>query len=112
MSTEFVVTAKINPGKFADTVSEGDASTYSIDFRPWQSDNSTITSVTWTVETGTATISNTALSSGIATALITFTQDGLCVISALATTASEKKKVWIEVNVRDLKYPADDYGMF
>jgi|NOAtaT_7_FD_contig_21_9941515_length_616_multi_6_in_0_out_0_2 hypothetical protein len=111
MSTSFVVAAKINPLKFSDTAAEGDATTYEIDFRPWQADNSTITSVTWEVKFGEAGISNQTLTSGVASALISFSKAGLCLIAITAITASEKKKVFIEVETRDITYNPDGYDV-
>ena len=52
MSTDFVITSENNPDLFRDTTSKAEAKTYSFDFTPWEEDNSTITSATWTVEAG------------------------------------------------------------
>lgn len=110
MSTDFVVSAKSNPSKVSSNVCKGDAVTYEFDFTPWQEDNSTITSVTWTLESGSAAISNKVLTSGVATALVTFTDAGRNIISVLAATATEKKKVFLDVTARDQQLIADDYG--
>jgi hypothetical protein len=110
MSTDFVVAAKNNPSKFTHRVSEDDAVTFTVDFTPWQEDNSNITSVTWTLESGSAAISGQNLTSGIASALVTFSDSGRNIISVLATTASEKKKVWIDIEATDQDKFIDDYG--
>ena len=111
MSTDFVVTAKSNPERFQHNVSIDDAVTFSIDFSPWAEDNSEIDSVTWVSETGQIGISNQALNNGIATALLTFSQSGRSMVSVLATTANEKKKVWLDLRAKDLKWHYDDYGI-
>lgn len=111
MATEFYVTAENNPLKHFDVVNKGDAVTYSFDFRPWQEDNSNISSVTWTVEAGNAAVSGASQSSGLATALVTFSDAGKSLISILATTSSQKKKVYLEVLAKDqLLASTDDYG--
>lgn len=110
MSTKFKVTARSKKNKFTDTVSITDAVTYEIDFSAWQEDNSTVTSVTWAVESGQAGISGEALASGVASALITFSEQGRNLISILATTATEKKKIWIEVYSKDYEVEPNDYG--
>lgn len=111
MSTDFVVTAYGKPDRFKDRVSKGDAVTYYINFSPWQEENSDITSVTWTVEAGQASVSGASESAGFATALVTFSSAGNNLISILATTATQKKKVWLEVYAADEEVFADDYGL-
>lgn len=112
MSTNFVVTSKDNPQKFYDNVSKGDVVTYHFDFSPWQDDNSTITSIVWTLESGNASISNQVLTSGVAAALVSFPQEGRNTISVLAVTANEQKKIFINIIARDqqLEFPIDGYG--
>lgn len=111
MPTSFVLPSKTRIDTFRDNVSIGDAVTYEIDCRPWQGDNSTITSVTWTVEAGNAAISGQSLTSGVATALVTFTDSGKSLISILITTATQKKKVWLEVLAKNMQVYMDDYGL-
>lgn len=111
MSKNYVVAAKINPTRFSDKVSKGDAETYVVDFTPWQEDNSPVTTVTWTLESGSAGISNQSLVSGVASALISFNDAGTQVISVLANTGTQKKKVWFEIFAHDLDFIANDYGV-
>ena len=112
MSVSFTLTSKTRVDSFKDTVSIGDAVTYEFDCTPWQEDNNTISSATWTVESGNASISGQSLVSGVASALITFSQAGKALISLLLTTATEKKKIWLEIRCKDLQAPlGDDYGI-
>jgi len=112
MSTDYTVTAKGKPDIFYDNVSIGDAKSYAFDFTPWQEDNNTITSVTWVIEQGAPAINNQSLSGGIASALMTFSQSGKSLVSITADTGTEKKKVWLEVNAKDLEDNFNqDYGM-
>ena len=110
MSTDFTVTTKTRLDAFKDKVSIGDIATYEFDCTPWQDDNSTITGATWTVESGSASISGQAVSSGIVSAQVSFTQAERVLISILLTTATEKKKLWLEIICRDYQLPIDDYG--
>lgn len=110
MPTQFTLTTKTRVDTFRDVVSIGDAVTYQIDCTPWQEDNSAISSASWTVECGEAGISGQSLVSGVVSALITFSQSGKALISILLSTATQKKKIWLEVRAKDLNGSADDYG--
>lgn len=111
MSTDYTITAKGSPDVFLDRVSVGDAVKYVFDFSPWQEDNNTITSVTWSIEKGMLTIEEQALSNGVASALVTFSQSGKSLVGIIADTGSEKKKAWLEVSAKDahVNNEVDDY---
>lgn len=113
MSVQFTLSSKTKLDTYKDSASIGDAITYSFDLTPWQEDNSNITSVSWSVEGGygNASISNESLVGGIASALITFNQRGKSLVAIQINSATQKKKVWLEVNVKDLQIQADDYGI-
>lgn len=112
MSTKFTVPAKAKRNKFQDEVSKNDALTYEIDFTAWQEDNSTITAVTWTVEGGSVGVSGEALTDGVASALLTFTDEGKCLVSVKATTAVEVKQIWLEIKARDYELIMTDYNYY
>ena len=103
MSTDFVITSENNTELFRDTKSKAEAKTYSFDFTPWEEDNSTITSATWTVEAGQAAITSKTLSSGIITSLITTTESGGSLIKLVATTSAQIKVVWLDILAQDMK---------
>lgn len=110
MPTEFVLPSKTRIDTFKDNVSIGDAVTYELDCTPWEADNNEIVSATWTIEAGYATISDEAVSDGIVSALVSFEQASKVLISILLTTSQQKKKLWLEVLAKDMKYYPDDYG--
>lgn len=112
MTTDFVVATKDNPRKYLDNVAKNDAVTYKFDFGPWADDNHPIISVTWSLQTGNAAISNQALVNGVASALISFPQYGRNMISILAASAYETKQVWLYVVAHDEQYELtlDGYG--
>lgn len=112
MARTYVITAQHNPlDGFKDTLTKGDKRKYSFDFSPWAEDNNTISAVTWTVESGSATISAEALSSNVATALITVADTGRSIIKIAADTGTEQYIVWLNVFVRDPSYEyVNDYG--
>ena len=103
MATDFIITSENNPETFNNTMSKGDAVTYSFDFTPWEEDNSTITSATWTVEAGQAAITGKTLTSGVITGLITTAESGGSLIKLIATTATEIKVIWLDLMAKDLK---------
>lgn len=111
MTIAFTLLAQTRQDVFAANASIGDATKYQIDCTPWQEDNGTITSAEWTVESGTASIASENLTSGITSAIITYTQAGKALTSILLTTATTKKKIWLAVSVKDMKLLADDYGI-
>ena len=112
MSTKFYVTSEDNPDKLFSRVNKNDAVTYSFDFRPWQEDNHTITSVTWTLEAGNASLGTPSTTSGVSTCLVTFSNAGKSLISVKATTSTEVKKVFLAVLAKDeLLAATDDYGL-
>ena len=113
MATSFVVTASRNPQIFKDVGFKDGAIKYSIDFTPWQDDNATVTGVTWTVISGSATVSGEALTSGVATALVTFGSEGGTLIQIKATTASSGIYVlYLEVLAKDPNSATDDNGFY
>lgn len=110
MSVRFTLTSKTKVDVFRDTASIGDVVKYEFDCTAWQDDNDTITSVTWALESGQASIASQALSSGLVSGIVTLSQSGKALISLLLNTATRKKKIWLEIGVKDLEMPADDYG--
>lgn len=108
---KFVIPARGKPDRVQDNVSLGDVVTYSFDFTPWEEDNNPITSATWTNEAGTVGISGQDVTDGILSAELTFNQSGKALVSILAVTAVQQKKVWLEVNVKDYDQYSNDYGM-
>lgn len=110
MAKTIAVTALNNPDRISDRVSVGDIEKYSFDFSAWQEDNDTITDIVWTVESGSAIIATPTLVSGVSTALITFSNAGLNLISIAAETSTTKKRVWMIVRATDGNLTAD-YGL-
>ena len=110
MAKTFYVPAGAKPDRYVDSVSIGDVVTYRFDITPWQEDNSTVTTVTWTNEAGQASISDEALTSGVATANVTFNESGRNIISLQINTATQKKKIWLNVYAKDHDRYIDDYG--
>lgn len=110
MATSFFVTANETPSRFYDRVNDGDAVTYSFDFRPWQDDNATITGVTWALEAGNAVVGTATTTSGVSTSTVTFSDPGKSLISVTAATASAQKRVYLEVVAKGDGI-TDDYGL-
>lgn len=112
MATDFVVTATRNQQIFKDVGFKDGAIKYSFDFGPWADDNGSITSVTWTVKAGSATISGDALAGNVATALVTFGDTGATLIQIKAVTASSGTYIaYLDVLAKDPQSGTSDYGM-
>ena len=88
----------------------GEANTVQIDFAPWESDNGSVTSVDWATKSGQAGITNESLSSSIASALITTSQEGRSLIKVTATAGNNIFVLWLDVKSKDLQsYQPSDY---
>ena len=113
MASEFTLTAENNPEIFRDVAMKDGKKTYSFDFGPWAEDNHDITAVTWTVKAGQAAVSGQALTSNVATALVTFSQSGGSLIQVKAETASNEVYVaYLDVMAKDPEAAYNnDYGM-
>jgi len=90
---------------FADDIKK-----HSVDFSMWVDDNATVTSVTWTVESGSASISNESLTSNKSTITVTTTESGFSMLKAVATDGTHSEAVYIRLRARDpQEFPIDDY---
>ena len=92
---------------------EGAVKKLALDFNVWSEDNATVSSVTWSVESGSAGISNEALTSNVASINITTSQAGNSVIKALATDGTNTIPVYIRIKCREPFYNEGipDYGL-
>ena len=110
---QFVVTALDNPDRFTARESVGGADTYSVDFSPWAEDNSALTGATWTVESGTATVTGQALASNVASALVSFPQAGSVLLKLTPATSGAVPLTWVQIAVRDPQAAAvKDHGYY
>ena len=96
-----VIKALDNSSRTRDSINIGSARSYNIDFSPWAENNNTVTSVTWTVKNGSASISGESLTSNVANALITFSQAEKNLIEIKGITTSETFVTYLEVLVKD-----------
>ena len=101
MSKDYYVRAVDNPNIMQDQFNINAKRTYNFDFSPWSEDNNNITSATWTVKTGQASITGQSLSSNVATAQIEGTEEGRSIIEILADTGTEKYSAYLNLYVRD-----------
>lgn len=112
MATEFIITAENNPQIFYDIAFKDGVKTYSFDFKPWAEENHDVTTVTWTVKSGQATVSGEALTSNVATALVTFSQAGRSLIQIKAATASNETFIaHLDILAKDPQAIVNDYGL-
>lgn len=109
MAKTFHITAGAKPDQYTDIVSIGDVVSYRFDATPWAEDNNDISSVVWTVESGQVSITGQQLASGVASANVTFSQQGSNLISLQINTIAQKKKVWLQVYAKDVDRYVDDY---
>lgn len=110
---DYVITAQDNPELFKHITFKGSATAFSIDFNPWSDDNHDVSSVTWSVEAGQASVSGASLTSNVASALITTSEAGGSLIKALADTGTEKYVVFIEILSKGpAVITSNDYGLY
>lgn len=112
MATDFFISAENNVQKFVDVTFKDAVVKYSFDFSAWADDNATITSVTWTVKSGAAAVSSESLTSNVATALVTFGNQGGNLIQIKAVTASNGTYVaYLDVLSKNPTMGTNDYGL-
>lgn len=101
LNSNIVIPAFPKQQIYKDRLIEGDIQDYSIDFSPWSEENNNINSVTWDVVSGNASLSNEALSSNIATAVINVSQQGRNLIQVKAVGTTSTKVIWLDIFVED-----------
>lgn len=88
---QLVVTATGKPDHLDARMNVDETTKFDIDFSPWLEGKGTITSTTWTVRNGNASVVDTDQS-----ALISVSNAGISLISCLVETSTgEAKKVWL-----------------
>lgn len=90
---------------------KGGAEAVEFDFSAWADDNGTVTAVTWTLKSGQAAISGQTLTSNVASALITTSEQGASLVQIVATAGSNKYVANLEIRAKDPEYPSQDYGL-
>jgi len=108
---DYVITSEDNQQIFSDANNKGAAITYQFDFNPWSEDNNAITSVTWTIKSGQATITNEVLSSNVASSLITLNEIGGALIEVTADTGTQIYVTFLDILARDQQRIVRDYGL-
>lgn len=81
----------------------GESNTIEYDFAPWETDNGSVTSVTWSTELGQAGITNESLASSTASATVTTNQEGKSLIKIAATAGNNTFATYLHVLSRDPK---------
>ena len=79
----------------------GEDQAITVDFSPWAEDNATVTSVTWTTETGDAVVDGSSLSSNVESVRITTANEGTSLLKAVATDGTHTKPVFFKVTCKD-----------
>ena len=100
-SNKFVIKAFDTQQTFKDNVSIDTARTYTIDLSPWAEENNNITTATWTVKSGAASVTNKTLASNVVSALITFSSAQNNLIKIKLETGTEIRIVWLDIHVFD-----------
>ena len=112
MSRTFYITTQTRQQQLGVLQMAGDDETLNIDFSAWAEDNAELTSATWTVVSGTATVDGQSLATNVASARITTTLAGTSHIKLSATDGTHTKTVFILVMAKDpsVIYSVSDYG--
>ena len=92
---------------------KGDVKKISVDFSSWVDDNGTVTSVTWTTESGQASIGTKTLSSNVASAILTTSEAGGSMLKITATDGTHTEALYIRVLTKDPQAVTaiPDYGL-
>ena len=92
---------------------KGDAKALSVDCSPWKDDNGTVSTATWSVESGSASISSEALTSNVASCLLTTSSPGTSMIKLVVTDGTHSEAIYIKCKCKDPQTAFDvatDYG--
>jgi len=108
---DYVITSEDNQQIFNDADNKGAAITYQFDYNPWSEDNNNVTTVTWTIKSGQATITNEALASNVASSLITLNEIGGTLIEVKADTGTQIYVTFLNILARDQNRIVRDYGL-
>jgi hypothetical protein len=107
----FVATANRNRDIEKILTFEGQTETVQWDLSPWEADNSAVSSVSYEVKNGSASVSNESLSSSVASFTVTTSQSGKSLIKiTLTTSGNEVGILHLEVYSRDPQVITEDYG--
>ena len=109
MAKTYYVTPTRTRRKQSRLAFESGQETISFDYTSWAQVNGTVTTVTVTVESGQAAISNEALTSNVKSMVVTISYDGRSLIKLVATAGNNKDVQWLEVVARDLDVETQDY---
>lgn len=104
-----ITTDKNIDSPLRDRVYIGDVTEYEFDFSPWAEEYGTITTVTWTTESGQASVSGETLSSNIATANVSTQEEGKSLIQIKATTGTLTKAAYLDIYAYDPDKGVTDY---
>ena len=111
MAKTFYVAANAPTSVFGARQFKDSKDTFKFDLSAWAEENSTVSSATWTVEAGTATVSGESLATNVASALVSFTGTGGALIKVVCDTGTEQRVVWLDAHVTDPETVTLDYGL-
>ena len=107
---DFFVTQRGRQQVYQGISYKGMVQTASFDFSQWAEEEGALTSVTWTVEDGDATIASEALSSSVATAVITTSNEGPSLIKLAATNGTQTTIAFLQILSKNPAVSVYDYG--
>jgi len=91
---------------------KGDIKSLSVDCSSWADDNGTVTTATWTVESGSLTIGTKALASNVASCILTTSTAGASMVKLVVTDGTHSEAMYIRVLVKDPQTATiPDYGL-
>ena len=91
---------------------KGDVKSHTFDFNPWADDNGTVTTATWAVKSGQASVTSSALSSNVVTAVITTSEAGNSMLTLTVTDGTHTEVIYIQIRAKDPQIAqSEDYGM-
>jgi len=82
----------------------------SVDFSAWAEDNGAVTTATWAVISGSATVSGTSLALNVATGTVTTASRGSSLIEIKGAGATNTKILKLRVYAKDPYQATNDYG--
>ena len=92
---------------------KGDMKKLSVDASSWADDNGTVSSAVWSVESGSVSIGTEALSSNVASIILTTSVADKAMIKLVITDGTHSEALYIRIVTKDPTVTAriPDYGM-
>ena len=109
MTVNYALAAGAAASAFKNTANKDDVTRFSIDATGWAEDSGAVISAASSIDYGSVSVTNETLVAGVWSADVTMLSRGETKLDVLISTATQKKKASIYIQINDSTC-GDDYG--